>query len=342
MARSPERLKSAIGSGLLSFPVTHFTDDGAFAPGPYREHIDYLVGHRPAALFAAGGTGEFFSLHLAEYESIVAAAVESARGRLPVVAGVGYGTALAIEFAKRAEKAGADGILLLPHYLIQAEQEGLYRHIVAICRAVGIGAIVYHRDNCLFELDTMRRLADACPNLIGFKDGHGNVEQLTCLRDTLGDRLVYVGGMPTAEVFAAANRAIGVSTYSSAIFNFAPEYAQRFFAAIHSGDRAFTSEAVRSFFVPYLALRNQRRGYAVSIVKAGLARRGPARRSSSRASPRSHPGPGGGAGRTGGAGQGRCCATAETGAFRGRGATWRSIDVNGSGLSLQWLCRLRD
>ena len=115
MARSPERLKSAIGSGLLSFPVTHFTDEGAFAPLPYQDHIDYLVGHRPAALFAAGGTGEFFSLHLGEYESVVAAAVESAGGRLPVVAGVGYGTALAIEFAKRAEKAGADGILLLPH-----------------------------------------------------------------------------------------------------------------------------------------------------------------------------------------------------------------------------------
>ena len=237
MARSPERLKSAIGSGLLSFPVTHFTDDGVFAPGPYRDHINYLAGYRPAVLFAAGGTGEFFSLQLAEYENVIAAAVEAAGGGLPVVAGVGYGTALAIEFAKLAEKAGADGILLLPHYLIQAEQEGLYRHIAAICGAVGIGVIVYHRDNCLFELDTMRRLADTCPNLIGFKDGHGNVEQLTCLRETLGDRLVYVGGMPTAEVFAAANRAIGVSTYSSAIFNFVPEYAQRFFAAIHSGDR---------------------------------------------------------------------------------------------------------
>ena len=270
MARSPELLKSAIGAGLLSFPVTHFTGDGVFAPDRYREHVDYLIGHGPAALFAAGGTGEFFSLGLAEYENVIAAAVESAHERLPVVAGVGYGTALAIEFARRAEKAGADGILLLPQYLVQAEQEGLYRHIVAICGAVGIGAVVYHRDNCLLELDTMRRLADACPNLIGFKDGHGNVEQLTCLRDTLGDRLVYVGGMPTAEVFAAANRAIGVSTYSSAIFNFIPEYARRFFAAIQSGDREFASEAMRSFFVPYLALRNQRRGYAVSIVKAGL------------------------------------------------------------------------
>jgi 5-dehydro-4-deoxyglucarate dehydratase len=270
MARSPERLKSAVASGLLSFPVTHFTDEEAFAPGPYQEHIDYLVGHRPAALFAAGGTGEFFSLQPTEYERVIAAAVESVGGRLPVVAGVGYGTALAIEFARRAEKAGADGVLLLPHYLIQAEQEGLYRHIAAICRAVGIGAVVYHRDNCLFELDTMRRLADHCPNLIGFKDGHGNIELLTSLRETLGDRLVYVGGMPTAEVFAAANLAIGVSTYSSAIFNFLPEYAQRFFAAVHSGDRDFTHEAIRSFFIPYLALRNQRRGYAVSIVKAGL------------------------------------------------------------------------
>jgi 5-dehydro-4-deoxyglucarate dehydratase len=270
MTRSPERLKAAVASGLLSFPVTHFTDEGAFAPGPYQEHIDYLVGHRPAALFAAGGTGEFFSLQPTEYEAVIAAAVESAGGRLPVVAGVGYGTALAIEFARRAEKAGADGVLLLPQYLIQAEQEGLFRHIAAICRSVGIGAVVYHRDNCLFELDTLRRLADHCPNLIGFKDGHGNIELLTSLRETLGDRLVYVGGMPTAEVFAAANLAIGVSTYSSAIFNFLPEYAQRFFAAIRAGDHDFTREAIRSFFIPYLALRNQRRGYAVSIVKAGL------------------------------------------------------------------------
>ena len=135
MARSPERLKAAIASGLLSFPVTHFADDGAFAPGPYQEHIDYLISHRPAALFAAGGTGEFFSLQLDEYEKVIAAAVELAGGRLPVLAGVGYGTALAIEFARRAENAGADGVLLLPPYLIQAEQEGLYRHIAAICRA---------------------------------------------------------------------------------------------------------------------------------------------------------------------------------------------------------------
>jgi 5-dehydro-4-deoxyglucarate dehydratase len=266
----PEQLKAAVSTGLLSFPVTHFTADGAFDPESYRHHVAGLLDHRPAALFAAGGTGEFFSLGLDEYEGIIAAAVEAAAGKVPVIAGVGYGTALAIEFARRAQRAGADGILLLPHYLIQVEQEGLRRHVAALCRAVEIGVIVYHRDNCLFDIDTLRALCDAHPNLIGFKDGHGSVEQLTCTRAVIGDRLAYIGGMPTAEVFADANHGIGVSTYSSAVFNFIPEFALRFHAAVQSQDRAFTNEALRRFFVPYLAIRNRRRGYAVSIVKAGL------------------------------------------------------------------------
>ena len=270
MASQHQHLKAAIGTGLLSFPVTHFTADGTFDSENYRHHVVGLLDHGPAALFAAGGTGEFFSLGLDEYERVVATAVEATAGRSPVIAGVGYGTALAIEFARRAERAGADGILMLPQYLVQVEQEGLRRHVAALCRAVGIGVIVYHRDNSLFELETLRLLCDAHPNLIGFKDGHGNVEQLTCIRTILGDRLVYVGGMPTAEVYASANRGIGVSTYSSAVFNFIPEFAMRFHAAVQAQDSAFTNEALRRFFVPYLAIRNRKRGYAVSIVKAGL------------------------------------------------------------------------
>jgi 5-dehydro-4-deoxyglucarate dehydratase len=270
MPCSPEDLKAAVGAGLLAFPVTHFTAEGAFDQGPFRRHVGYLAENGASALFAAGGTGEFFSLSLDEYEGVVRAAVESVDGRTPVVAGVGGGQGLASEFARRAEKAGADGILLLPPYLVQAEQEGVYRHVFAICRAVGVGVILYHRDNCLYEAQTVRRLADACPNIVGFKDGHGSIEHLTAICESLGDRLVYVGGMPTAEVYARANHAIGVTTYSSAIFNFLPDYAQIFFAAVRSGDRAFTDEALRRFFLPYLAIRNRRRGYAVSIVKAGV------------------------------------------------------------------------
>ncbi len=270
MPVSPEQLKHAVGAGLLSFPVTHFDAGRRFAAEPYRRHIDWMVGHRPAALFAAGGTGEFFSLGLAEYPAIVAAAVDSAAARVPVLAGVGYGTELAVAFAQAAERAGADGLLVLPHYLVQVEQAGLYEHLKAVCRSVGIGVIVYHRDNCLIAADTLARLAEDCPNLVGFKDGHGDVEQLTRIRTLLGDRLTYVGGMPTAEVFASANHAIGITTYSSAVFNFIPDFAQRFYDAIRSGRHAVVEDGLKRFFLPYLDIRNRRRGYAVSIVKAGL------------------------------------------------------------------------
>ena len=112
MARmAPEELAKKIGSGLPSFPVTHFAEDFAFTEAPYREHIEWLLGHNPAGLFAAGGTGEFFSLTMPEFASVVSAAVQQTNGRVPVVAGCGYGTAIAKQFAKTAEASGADGLL---------------------------------------------------------------------------------------------------------------------------------------------------------------------------------------------------------------------------------------
>jgi 5-dehydro-4-deoxyglucarate dehydratase len=114
------------------------------------------------------------------------------------------------------------------------------------------------------------RLAERHQNLIGFKDGHGDVEQLVRVRQLIGDRLVYVGGMPTAEVFAVPYFAAGFTTYSSAVYNFIPDTAQRFYKAVRAGDTATTDALLKGFFLPYIALRNRRRGYAVSIVKAGM------------------------------------------------------------------------
>lgn len=270
MPMDPARLRSALGAGLLAFPVTHFRDDGALDEDGYRASIHANVAHGPAGLFAPGGTGEFFSLTLGEVSRVVAAAVQEAAGRAPIVAGAGYGTAMAVEFARAAERAGADGLLVLPHYLLLAEQEGLFRHVEAICSAVGIGVVVYNRDNALFAADTLARLAERCPNLIGFKDGHGDVEQLVRVRQGLGDRLVYIGGMPTAEVYAVPYFGAGFSTYSSAVFNFVPRAALEFYAAVRAGDRATTDRLLRDFFLPYIALRGRKRGYAVSIVKAGM------------------------------------------------------------------------
>lgn len=270
MSIDPNTLKKTLGSGLLAFPVTHFKPDLSFDEQPYRSSIHRNIEHGAVGLFAPGGTGEFFSLTMAEAERVARAAVEEAKGRVPIVGGTGYGTAMAVDFAKTAERAGADAVLVLPPYLLGVEQAGLEAHVDAICKAIGIGVIVYNRDNAIYAAETVARLADRHRNMIGYKDGHGDVEQLVRVRQIVGDRLVYIGGMPTAEVFAVPYYAAGFTTYSSAVYNFLPETAMQFFKALRSGERATTDRLLKSLFLPYVALRNRRKGYAVSIVKAGL------------------------------------------------------------------------
>ncbi|PKR58467.1 5-dehydro-4-deoxyglucarate dehydratase [Thalassospira lohafexi] len=262
-------MKKAIGAGLLSFPVTPFDAQGALDLATYREHVGWLSQFPATALFAAGGTGEFFSLTPDEVVETVRAAKEVA-GDTPIIAGCGYGTAMAVELAQACEKAGADGLLLLPQYLIGAEQTGMYERVKAVCDAVDIGVIVYNRDNSILSAETLSKLCDVCPNLVGFKDGHGNIEMVTKVCTTMGDRLSYIGGMPTAEVFAKAYKAAGMTTYSSAIFNFLPQQALEFYDALTRDDHATMDRITMDFFYPYLDIRNRGKGYAVSIVKAGM------------------------------------------------------------------------
>jgi 5-dehydro-4-deoxyglucarate dehydratase len=258
-----------LGGGLLSFPVTHFDAEGRFAEGPYREHCAWMLDHELTGLFAAGGTGEFFSLTPDEVVTVVRAAVAEADGRLPVISGCGYGTAIATGIAKGAEGAGADGLLLLPPYLVGSTQDGLAAHIEAVCRATGLGVIVYNRDNAIVDDETLARLCDRNPNLVGYKDGVGDIELMTRIYARMGDRLTYIGGLPTAETFAVPYLTMGVTTYSSAIFNFLPEWALAFYKAVRADDRAEVLQQLKDFVLPYIALRNRARGYAVSIVKAG-------------------------------------------------------------------------
>jgi 5-dehydro-4-deoxyglucarate dehydratase len=80
---------------------------------------------------------------------------------------------------------------------------------------------------------------------------------------------VHIGGLPTAEVFARPYLEMGVTTYSSAVFNFLPELALRFYAAVRQRDDATVQALLKSFYLPLIALRDRKRGYAVSMIKAG-------------------------------------------------------------------------
>jgi 5-dehydro-4-deoxyglucarate dehydratase len=266
---NPQELKSIIGSGLLSFPLTDFTANGDFNQKGYQARLEWLAPYGASALFAAGGTGEFFSLTGEEYPRIIQSAVDTCRGKVPIIAGAGGPTRFAIACAQAAEKAGAHGILLLPHYLTEAGQEGLAAHVEAVCNSVKFGVIVYNRGSSKLSPDTLARLADRCPNLVGFKDGIGDIELMVSIFQKMGDRFAYLGGLPTAEVYAAAYKALGTPVYSSAVFNFIPKTAMDFYNAVVADDMKTQHRLLHDFFMPYLDIRNRMQGYAVSIVKAG-------------------------------------------------------------------------
>lgn len=267
----PVELKQALGSGLLSFPLTDFDDKLDFEPTGYAQRLEWLQPYGASVLFAAGGTGEFFSLEPGEYINVIRVALNTCKGRTPIVAGAGGATRVAIQYAQEAERLGAQGVLLLPHYLTEASQEGLVAHVQAVCRSTKLGVIVYNRGGCRLTPTSLQVLADNCPNLIGFKDGLGDIERFVAIRQALGERFAYLGGLPTAEVFAGAYKAMGCPVYSSAVFNFIPKTAMTFYNAHVTGDSATCDQLIRDFFLPYIALRNKVEGYAVSIVKAGAA-----------------------------------------------------------------------
>lgn len=270
---SPSDLQGIIRSGLLSFPVTPFDADDEVNLSAFRAHLEWLGQYKVAGLIVAGGTGEMFSLLPSEIVEVVKTA-KQAQPNAPILAGCGYGTKMACDLAKRIEAAGGDGILLLPHYLIGAPQDGIETHIRAVCKATNMGVIVYNRGSSVVSADTLTRLADDCPNLVGFKDGTGDIDNVKRITVGLGDRLAYIGGMPTHELFAQAYHGAGVDTYSSAVFNFVPETALEFHAAFQAGDDARCEQMLRDFYYPFAAIRDRKAGYAVSAVKAGVKLRG--------------------------------------------------------------------
>lgn len=263
------KIKSSLEDGLLSFPITDFDEQGNFKADTYAARIEWFVGHDVSSVFVAGGTGEFFSLTATEYEQIVNIAVKVVAERVPVISSVGRSVKEAIAFAKIAEQAGVHALLLFPPYLTECPQDGVYEYAKTILDNTTLPVIYYNRGNGVLSAPYIEKLAAACPNLIGLKDGTGNMQDLNDTIRTVGKRLSYIGGVPTAEIIAEAYLSIGVNTYSSAAFNFVPELANKFYKSLRSGDIATVTRITKEFYIPLVRLRSKKNGYAVSLIKAG-------------------------------------------------------------------------
>jgi 5-dehydro-4-deoxyglucarate dehydratase len=259
--------------GVLSFPLTAFHDDGSLDPDGFRAHVAARLAAGPGAVFPACGTGEFFSLDEEEYRQVVTIAVEEAAGRVPVVAGTGYGWAQAARFARIAEEAGADALLVLPHYLVAAPQEGLAAQLEQLAARTRLPVVTYQRGQVAYTVATLRRIA-RIPNVIGLKDGQSDLDRLQRLTLAAPEGFLFFNGAAIAEIQARAYAAVGVPAYSSAVHAFAPEIAGAFFTALRDGDHGTTEKLLRDFHVPFAELRDRAPGYAVSLVKAAARLRG--------------------------------------------------------------------
>lgn len=277
MTSAPVAERLRVPSGPLFFPVTAYGPDGGLDLDVYRTHVRRGVEAGAAAVFACCGTGEFHALTPEEFQECVRAAVEVADGRVPVVAGAGYGTALAVRYARLAADAGADGLLAMPPYLVVAGQEGLLRHYRQVAAATELPVVVYQRDNVVLTPGTVAELART-DGIIGLKDGIGDLDLMqrivSAVRTEAPGDFLYFNGLPTAEQTQLAYRGLGITLYSSAVFCFAPEIALAFHAALREGDDATVHRLLDGFYRPFVELRAQAKGYAVSLVKAGVRLRG--------------------------------------------------------------------
>ena len=266
-------------TGVLFFPVTPFTESGAVDLDQLARHIASGVDAGPGGVFIACGTGEFHALDPQEFGPVVRTAVDVVAGRVPVYAGAGGSVAQAKQFAKAAKDAGADGLLLLPPYLVEVPQAGLVAYVKEVAGATDLPVIVYNRNNARFT-DASAIAVSKIDNVIGFKDGTGDLDNVgrivRAVTDSLaGDKeFLFFNGMPTAETTQHAYRAIGVPLYSSATFAFAPDLALAFYDALEAGNDALADALLREFFHPLVRLRDTVPGYAVSLVKAGVALEG--------------------------------------------------------------------
>lgn len=259
--------------GLLFFPVTPFTDGDEVDAELLKEHITSRLPYKPGGVFAACGTGEFHALSADELQTVVSTAVEAVSGAVPVIAGAGGPLGHARAAARAADSAGADALLVLPPYLVNAPLEGTIAYVEAIAAASSLPVIVYHRANARFTASAMERLA-ANPKVIGFKDGVGDVgvaqEIVTAVQNTGRDDFQFFNGLLTAELTQAAYRGIDIPLYSSAAFAMAPAVATAYYDAYISGNERRRKELLSGFYIPLVQLRDQTPGFGVSLVKAGL------------------------------------------------------------------------
>jgi len=263
MPLSPDRLRDAL-TGVIGFPITPFRPDLSVDLDALRQNVRMMLEHPLAAIVAAGGTGELYSLTPGEHLDVVAAIVEEARGKLPVIAGTGFSVTLGAQLARQAAAAGASGILAFPPYYPGAEDDGMVKYYGAIGEATPLGLLIYSRDWFHPGAAMVERLT-SIPTLIAWKDGQGDIRRLQIIKRHIGDRLCWIGG--AGDDMVPSYYSLGIRAFTSSVANVSPQVALQLHEAGVKGDSATLQRLMSELIVPLYALRARRKGHEVTVMK---------------------------------------------------------------------------
>ena len=209
--------------GVYTALVTPFSADGSSIDfEAYEKLLAQQIDGGISGLVPVGTTGESPTLSDAEQRELIARTVKFANGRVPVLAGTGSNnTKKSIEASKAAFEAGADGVMIVMPYYNKPSQEGLFRHVTEIAKAVSGPVVVYNvpgRHIVDLSVDTLLRILDACPNVVGIKDASGNVLFCQELMGKARGRVVDLSGDDPLTLPLMAVGAQGVISVTSNLY----------------------------------------------------------------------------------------------------------------------------
>jgi 5-dehydro-4-deoxyglucarate dehydratase len=254
--------------GVFGFPVTPFNQDLSLDLKGLARNVDEMAAFPFCAMVAAGGAGEVYSLSIDEIEAVVRTAVEAVNGRMPVVAGTGFNTPMGVEIAGRLQKAGADGLLVLPPYYSHAPFAGLLDYYDAIGKATELPLMIYSRDWAAFTPQQVERIAERVPTLACWKDGQGDMRRYQRIMNHVGDRLAWIGGL--GDDCVPGYFSIGVQAYTSSISNIAPKLSIELAKAGTARDFSMIDKLMERYVQPLYAIRERHRGYEVAVTKEAM------------------------------------------------------------------------
>ena len=240
-------------SGSIPALVTPFRDE-RFDRQAYRSFVQWQISEGSHGLVPCGTTGESATLGADEHRLVIETCVETAGGRVPVIAGCGSNdTAHAIALTRSAKEAGAEAALHVPPYYNRPNQEGIYAHLSAIAEAVDLPIVLYNvptRTVTDIAVETMARLARVA-NIVAVKDATGQLARVSAQRAACGEDFVQLSGN---DDMALGFNAMGGKGCISVTANVAPRMCAQFQDHCRDGDYAAALELQDRLFPLHAAL----------------------------------------------------------------------------------------